>query len=593
MRFTLAVLLVWLFVPLAIAQSSCPANSPCTDLNRQIMGSRLPSWGVDSGSANAYAITTMAFIGSGGVLQTGASFFFAAAHANTGASTLNVDSTGAIAIKKIAAGSFVDLASGDIAAGQIHIFWYDGTRYQCVTCAVPSASPSGTAGGDLSGTYPNPSVVALHLSPTPSECSAGNYARGIDTNGNARDCTADAGGGGGGGGSCSSGPTTLVGSAAASNATPKQVSATFTCSGSLVVLAVSSESAATDPLTVTGTGAACPASWTLAAKNIANANVAWVYYGQSQAAGGCVISTNVSGSFPGTVEAEFSNANASVDKSAVFYSSGTSSITTTLPALSSTNDLVVSFIAGFHTGWTTSPTAPLTSIAGFVPVHGDPNEIGWYKASSASAQSLTWGITCCGSTWWDDNVIVNVAFATSTGSTVYYQTVQEAGTARTQRPILNCDADLNCVDDSGNNSTDVHLKTTGVTAGSCGDGTHSCGLTIDNKGRITSQSNNTISGTGGSGFALVQHDVTGSRSNGTTFQNTTGATMLIGVMDAHNSTGTAFAKSDSSSTPTTVVAEGSDNGGFVTSIFFAVPNNNYYVVTCDTGCTLQHWIEWY
>lgn len=36
------------------------------------------------------------------------------------------------------------------------------------------------------------------------------------------------------------------------------------------------------------------------------------------------------------------------------------------------------------------------------------------------------------------------------------------------------------------------LSTTGVTAGSCGDSSHSCGLTIDAKGRITAQSNNPV-----------------------------------------------------------------------------------------------------
>jgi hypothetical protein len=41
------------------------------------------------------------------------------------------------------------------------------------------------------------------------------------------------------------------------------------------------------------------------------------------------------------------------------------------------------------------------------------------------------------------------------------------------------------------------LANSGVSAGSCGDSTHSCGLTIDAKGRITTQSNNVIAGGGG------------------------------------------------------------------------------------------------
>lgn len=112
------------------------------NLDTQVKGSRLPTWGSDSGTANAYVITTIAPLGP--TLRTGSSFEFSAAHANTSSSTLNVDSSGAIAIKKMSSGSLVNLVSGDIAAGQIHIYWYDGTEFQCVTCF------SGGAGGGVS-----------------------------------------------------------------------------------------------------------------------------------------------------------------------------------------------------------------------------------------------------------------------------------------------------------------------------------------------------------------------------------------------------------------------------------------------------------
>lgn len=42
-----------------------------------------------------------------------------------------------------------------------------------------------------------------------------------------------------------------------------------------------------------------------------------------------------------------------------------------------------------------------------------------------------------------------------------------------------------------------------VSASTCGDATHSCGLTYDAKGRITAATNNVITGTGGSGFTNV------------------------------------------------------------------------------------------
>jgi hypothetical protein len=103
----------------------------------------------DTGSTNAYAITTSPVTSS---IPVGTVFSFEAGHANTGASTLNVDGIGAITIKKnggTGASVGTDLAARDIAAGQIISVAYDGTNFQIQSTLgnAPSGGGSGTPGG--------------------------------------------------------------------------------------------------------------------------------------------------------------------------------------------------------------------------------------------------------------------------------------------------------------------------------------------------------------------------------------------------------------------------------------------------------------
>jgi hypothetical protein len=103
----------------------------------------------DTGSTNAYAITTSPVTSS---IPVGTVFSFEAGHANTEASTLNVDGIGAITIKKnggTGASVGTDLAARDIAAGQIISVAYDGTNFQIQSTLgnAPSGGGSGTPGG--------------------------------------------------------------------------------------------------------------------------------------------------------------------------------------------------------------------------------------------------------------------------------------------------------------------------------------------------------------------------------------------------------------------------------------------------------------
>lgn len=70
--------------------------------------------------------------------------------ANTGTSTLNRFGLGAKTIKK---NKTDNLVSGDIKTGQTHLLAYDGTDYECLSCASAGGSPSWTlaSGGTLTG----------------------------------------------------------------------------------------------------------------------------------------------------------------------------------------------------------------------------------------------------------------------------------------------------------------------------------------------------------------------------------------------------------------------------------------------------------
>lgn len=102
---------------------------------------------VDSGSANTYAITPSPSIGA---YEEGQRFVVRIANANSGASTLNVNGLGAIAIQTPDA---VALASGALLAGGIYEFTYDAntTPDRWVLTSPPSDLHSAAA---LTGTLP-------------------------------------------------------------------------------------------------------------------------------------------------------------------------------------------------------------------------------------------------------------------------------------------------------------------------------------------------------------------------------------------------------------------------------------------------------
>ena len=110
-----------------------------------------------TGSGNAYVVAAQGTQ----VLFDGLVIGFDANHANTGASTLNVDSTG---VKNILKHNDVALASGDIEANQKVIVVYDGTSWQMISQLgnAPSSELSGDTTPQLGGFLdPNSNYIGM------------------------------------------------------------------------------------------------------------------------------------------------------------------------------------------------------------------------------------------------------------------------------------------------------------------------------------------------------------------------------------------------------------------------------------------------
>lgn len=139
----------------AFAADCNTSGYPCMNLDSQIKGSRWPAWGIDSGAANAYAVATVAPLGPG--LKTGSKIQFIAVHSNTAASTLAVNGGSAIALVNPPATA---LTSGNIVAGDVIEAVYDGTNFQCITCATSSG------GGGTGGSFSNSGIPGSSVAPS-------------------------------------------------------------------------------------------------------------------------------------------------------------------------------------------------------------------------------------------------------------------------------------------------------------------------------------------------------------------------------------------------------------------------------------------
>ncbi len=99
-------------------------------------GSALYTAGVSGGTLNAQ--TVLSPTPSGYVLAAGRIVIFIAGFTNSGPMTLNVNSTGPIAVLQHSQAGLIPLAGGEVVATQATIAYYDGTQYQLF-----DASPQG------------------------------------------------------------------------------------------------------------------------------------------------------------------------------------------------------------------------------------------------------------------------------------------------------------------------------------------------------------------------------------------------------------------------------------------------------------------
>jgi len=130
-------------------KSSSTANAAAVNVSGNLIPLySLPVYAADSGSTDAYAITLDP---SPGAYAAGLVVHFKASAANTGAATLNVNSLGAVTIKKNYSS---DLADNDILAGQCVLVIYDGTFFQMLS-PVANVNSGNSSGCALMGYLPS------------------------------------------------------------------------------------------------------------------------------------------------------------------------------------------------------------------------------------------------------------------------------------------------------------------------------------------------------------------------------------------------------------------------------------------------------
>lgn len=103
-------------------------------------GSSVYTFGTSTGSANAQVVGSPS--PTGYAVAQGRRITFVAGFTNTGATTLNVNSTGALNAFKNTTSGVQALSGGELVAGAVADVWYDGTQYVLLSASPQALVPS-------------------------------------------------------------------------------------------------------------------------------------------------------------------------------------------------------------------------------------------------------------------------------------------------------------------------------------------------------------------------------------------------------------------------------------------------------------------
>jgi len=118
------------------------------------------SYCADAGSTDAYACSLSP---APAAYVTGNIYRVKVNTANTGAATINLNSIGAVAIKKAVGGVTTDLVTGDIRANQIVVMSYDGTNMQMLSASGAELTGDVTSVGGSVTTIANSAVTTAKI----------------------------------------------------------------------------------------------------------------------------------------------------------------------------------------------------------------------------------------------------------------------------------------------------------------------------------------------------------------------------------------------------------------------------------------------